>query len=646
MRDKITLLLIGLIASIFVIMGGFYAYSAFFYERSVSTPDLSVMTVDEMNTWANENNITIEYEYVYDDLIERGSYISQSHSANSEIKVNDIIVVKISSGADPNKIIQLPDFTGYTLEQIEEFVEKEKLSDVTYDYISDNKIEEDYFIKHNISTSTMKRSDMIIFTISSGKEAETTKEIIVPDFSFYSKVKIDNWGTQNNVYIKYAYKTSTTIEKGKVISQSVAVNSIIYPKKTITITLSSGEPITAIDLTNKSKTEVITWLGSIDNRINVSYEEKYHSTVTKNYVIKNSPNSGYIADGSTMTVVLSLGKPYLDNYQNKDYSELEKAVNNMNKKGAELTLSKTEEYHDTVKKGKIITSTSGEVSIGSTITVKISKGKQIIMTDFTNKAESELKAFCSDNGLVAEKKEEKYSSVTKGYIISNSPNSGSVLQGSKVEYVLSLGTFTPENVVGKSYDYAKSMIDTANSKGAGNWTIVKTEEYDNTTNKAKGLIFKQEVNGTELKVYVSKGQSFIVGNYIGMNKNAISSVNGVTFNFVEGEHSETIPLGQITNQSISSGTEVEKPVTITLTYSKGESEKAILKPYRSIYTAAANPQEVKQTIESELSAAGFTNFTVVLEANNNGYSPSGVVWEQKLTGTLPLNTEIIIKIQP
>ncbi|MDD4643314.1 MAG: PASTA domain-containing protein, partial [Erysipelotrichaceae bacterium] len=449
--------------------------------------------------WSKDNDVKYELEYQFDDVIEKGKVVSQSVKANQMIKSKDTLKIVISLGPDPDLIITLPDFTDYSYDQIVEFVEANKLLDVTYDYIEDEEVEEDIFIKHNIDTPTMKRSEMIIFTLSLG-DYDESKEIEVPDFSTFTKNQISNWGSVNNVFIKFIETTSTTVLKGEYIKQSPVAGALIYERRTITITYSSGQPIKAIDLSGKTKIQVIQWLDDNDNRVYAKYFESYNDDIGKNIVINNSPNSGYLADGATISVYLSLGRPNLDSYIGKDYTLLSNAINSLNSKGAELTLDIKSQYDDTVEKGKLISQDKyGEITTRSKITAVYSKGKQITIIDQIGKTFSEFSSYCSTNKLLIGTKTEKYHDTHAiNEIIGHTPAAGQIVdEGTKINYVLSLGLYTPESFIGKTYSYASEKIDEANTKDAG-WTIVRVDEYNNSYDK--NVIYDQSVSGKTLTV--------------------------------------------------------------------------------------------------------------------------------------------------
>ena len=631
----------GLITIALVVVG---ILSYFYLKEDVIVVDFSQSTTSEIDMWSKDNNIKIEYEYAFDELIEKGNVISQSVLPETEISNKDIINIIISLGPDPDKIITLPDFAGFTYQQIVDFVSENRLLDVTYEYIENDEIPEEIFISHNIETPTMKRSDMMIFTLSLG-ESDESMEIEVPDFSTFTKNQISNWGASNNVFIKFVTSTSTSVEEGGFIKQSPVAGALIYERRTITVTYSSGEPIKAIDLTGKTKIQVTQWLDSYDNRVSVNETTVYNNDVGRNIVINNSPNSGYLADGATITVNYSLGKPTLSSFAGKDHELLSSAINELNKKGANLSLDLKSDYSNTVDKGKLISQdVDGEISTGTKITAYYSKGKQITLIDQTGKTLSEFTIYISNNSLSLGTKTEKYSdSINSNIIISHTPSGGTTVdEGTKINYDVSLGAYTPEDFVGKTYAYTNDKIVAANAKDA-DWSIERVDDYNNSY--SKDIVYEQSISGKVLTVKVSKGPSVVIGNYVGTNIGSLLPITGVQFNKIEGDY-DSHDYGYITAQSHEPGT-YASPLTVTITYSRGTIPSAEIYAYMSNvpYNTEGDPVSRATTLRNELSDLGFTNFSVIIDNNIDEYSSVGTIYYQSHKGLHPLDVPLVIKIQ-
>lgn len=646
MRDKRTLILYILAGITTLAIITLAALSFFFLKADVVVVDFSEKSITEIDQWAIENKIDIDYDYQFDELIEKGMVISQSVSPQTKIKKSEKLFILISLGPNPELEITLPDFTGYSYLQIVEFVDTNKLSDVTYEYVENDKIETDIFIAHNISTPTMKRNDMIIFTLSLGQNNEQ-KEIIVPDFSTYSRTQITNWGSVNNVIIRFESSTSTTIEKGGFIKQSPVAGSITYERRTITVTYSSGLPIQAIDLSGKTKIQVIQWLDQNDNRVNATFIDRYDNNVSKNIVISNRPNSGYLADGATITVNLSLGKPNLPDYSNQNHSLIVTKVNELNKDGASITLRSTTDYSETIDKGKIITQDiSGDINVGSTVNVVYSLGKRITLVSQVGKTLSEFRSYLTTNKLLEGVKTERYhDTFSNNTIISHTPAANAIVdEGTRIDYQLSLGVYIPENFVGKTYSYASDAIISANTKNAG-WTLNKIDDFNDTY--SKGVIYDQVINTKTLTVYVSRGKAFTVGDYVGTNISSLPTVSGVTFRLISAGNSNSYSKNEIISQSKNAGEMLELPVTIDITYSLGPIAKANMPDFQLYQSEGKSADTVLSEVRSILTTAGFTNLSNVIKRNVDDEDPSpGSIWYQTPPGLYDIDYPVVVYIKP
>lgn len=164
---------------------------------------------------------------------------------------------------------------------------------------------------------------------------ETLTKITVPDFKNLSKEDIKNWCTSNNVKYSFDEAYSDKIEKGKIISQSIDPNDVMYENDEITITYSLGKrpTVTVPDFSKMSRKEIEKWCDK--NNIDLDIEEDYSSKVEKGKLIKQSVKAKEkIEIDDEITITYSLGrKPTTE-----DLNALEKAKSysyhmHMSKKG-------------------------------------------------------------------------------------------------------------------------------------------------------------------------------------------------------------------------------------------------------------------------------------------------------------------------
>ncbi len=69
---------------------------------SVVVIDFSTMSKEEIQVWAQSNEINIEFENEYSDTLEKGLFINQSEDVNNEVLQGDKITITYSLGEEPS----------------------------------------------------------------------------------------------------------------------------------------------------------------------------------------------------------------------------------------------------------------------------------------------------------------------------------------------------------------------------------------------------------------------------------------------------------------------------------------------------------------------------------------------------------------
>ena len=292
-------------------------------ERRVSEkerPEFVEKDLKEFEAWAAENDVDYTIEYEYSDEIKENQIIIL-HSKDGD---EDVVVVVVSKGIDYNLEVTLPNLSGMTVEAIQEFVRKNHLTGVTYNYVSDDYIEAGRFISISVNKSTVKRNEKIVITISLGKKeviVTVDNRINVIDFSAMSKTEIDNWGVKNRINIVYVNVHNNSVIKDGFISQSIAKGTKIDPSSTITITLSLGKPnipsFVGSDVSS-ANSSLSTINGAGGNISIIVSSQEYSSTVELNRIISQSI-VGTADVGTIVSVVVSLGPPPTTDVMVGDY---------------------------------------------------------------------------------------------------------------------------------------------------------------------------------------------------------------------------------------------------------------------------------------------------------------------------------------
>ena len=132
--------------------------------------NLSGMSMDEVIDWSVKNNIKLEEEYEFSDMIDENFVISQSVKEGKNLKDVDVLKIAISDGPSPVKEVVIPDMKSWNKEQVITFVEDNYLSNVDVKFVS-SKSKEGTVIEQS-TKGTIKRNDNLQLTFSYGEELD------------------------------------------------------------------------------------------------------------------------------------------------------------------------------------------------------------------------------------------------------------------------------------------------------------------------------------------------------------------------------------------------------------------------------------------------------------------------------------------
>ena len=621
--------------------------------KAIQVEDFSGKSVEEIKQWATEKKLAdsqLVIDYEFSDTVEKDKLISQSIASEQKLNKDSVLTVVFSKGPDPDVEVTLPDFKDMTEEEIEKFVETNKLLDVTYEYAVDEKIEKGKFIKVNVTDTVVKRSTMLIFTISQGEDG-TGEQIVVPDFSDYTKAKITNWAKANKVTINWKEEASDKIAKDKVISQDPKAGETIKTGDKITVTLSLGKTVTMKSLAKMSKDEAKKWLN--DNGLVGEFSEAYSGSIEYGYVISNTPEKGDVKQGSTVKVKVSLGKIKLESFIGKKKEDAENFKKKVNNSEANLKFTYSE-VESTEAVGTIVSQgyDSGTyLSPGTTVNFQISKGKSVTVENKAGSSEDDFKKYISGLGLSLGTRSTAYSDKAAGLIIEN--ETGKKAAGSTVWYKVSLGAFSPAagDFENKTVAEARKIIENANNSGAG-WSFSEgASEFNDSV--AAGNTFGCSISGKTVTCKVSKGKGVTVKSYVGGSAPCSTnscSIDGVTIKQVYQSDYSDVPAGQVVSQSVDAGKVVSAGTEITLTLSKGPRPVTTAKVPDAPLTVynGTSYDDCKAKIQNAFNNAVFKNlsFVKVTGEVDNKDGINGVVKSVsvELGAEIETSTEIVIEI--
>ena len=224
-----------------------YYFSSAPETAKITVPSFVGKTKSDVESWMTENSVSSDqctFDYTYDEEKDQDVVLSQSIEADSVLGSEEVLEITLSNGPDPDKEFKMPDFTGKKQAAVEQWFEDHKFTAVSYAFESDDKVEKGVFLKASADAgTTMKRSDELTITFSSGSDSDEKTEVTVPDFSSYSRKNMQAWASQNGITLTIAAQASDTVASGGFLSQSVKAGTKVKSGSSITVTLSSGKAI-------------------------------------------------------------------------------------------------------------------------------------------------------------------------------------------------------------------------------------------------------------------------------------------------------------------------------------------------------------------------------------------------------------------
>lgn len=414
-----------------------FSYLAFLLGSSL----YSLKTVDEFRgkaltyaiKWGEKNNITINQEYEYSDMIDEYKVISQSIKSGTYLKKVKAINLSISEGPNPSKEIIVPSMLTWDSERVLKFIKENYLSNVEIEFVESDKMK-DTVIEQSKS-GNLKRDEKIKLTFSYGEELGF-EEVSLIDFTGKTKFEVEFYMKQHQLKYEFDYDFSSRLKKGKAIKQSVkAGKKVKVNDEKIKVTISKGPKIKIPDLKKMSASKISEW--AIKNKLKLEFSDNYDDSVKENEVISINFKKGEIVEqGTVIKVVLSRGSLKMPKF--KSLSEFREWADKY-----KIKYEEKHEFSDDVKSGEVISYSykKGEViKNNDSIIVKISDGKKCEVPNLKDLTKSEAISKLEKANLKYNFVYKASNNVKKDRVISQSMSAGSeVSEGTTITVTLSNG---------------------------------------------------------------------------------------------------------------------------------------------------------------------------------------------------------------
>lgn len=485
---------------------------------------------------------------------------------------------------------------------------------------------------------------IVLLTMGGGVE--------VKDFTDWELKDVQLWAQQTDIKLQIEEEFNDKYEASHVISQSVEAGTKIKKGEFLQITVSKGHDLSVLlplpDLKSMTKDEIEKWAEeNYMTKVRITTENS--DTVPAGNVIRFEINDNTVVNevkrDTPIYVIVSKGPEdesevmiTIPDFKTKSLAECHTFAQENG-----LILKIEEKYDEYTPKGSIITQSvkpDEKVNKGSEILLTVSKGKQIIVPDFSSYSKDKATTVASQLGIPLTIKE-RYSSSSIGRCIYQSLDAGTVLEeGDFLELTYSLGKdIVVGSYVGQTVDAIEAWRKELNEKDARITLDIKETQ----SNQPTGTIIHQDPANevisrkTTITITVSTGKVIYVPNFVGSDWNSITREKAIEMCeelniipvFELDEDSDALP-GAICAQKPLAGTEVTEGSTIELSYAPTKTEIKI-------------ESFIGKTKEKILNSYYYQVFDITFVEQYNDLEDPDIVYEQtKPNGDLLLDNEYLV----
>lgn len=223
--------------------------------------DMAVKELEKRGLKANISRTEESDEY------DKGKVMSQDPEANTKVKVGTTVNLVISAGRE----VEVPDLSKLTVTEAEEKLKDMGLSLGSTSTAYSDDIEKDLVISQEPrANTTLQAGSKVDLVVSAGPEKKV-ENVTVPNLIDVSEDQATSLITQYGLKLRNLdYKESDDVEKGHVISQSIAEGTEVAKGSQIDIVVSSGSKQKEASRANRVKNvDLRLSVGSDRDRFNV-----------------------------------------------------------------------------------------------------------------------------------------------------------------------------------------------------------------------------------------------------------------------------------------------------------------------------------------------------------------------------------------
>lgn len=460
-RKKGTIFLGSFFLLLFNLFGGLTTLGIVSVPSIGQVADFTGKSLTDVVRWAEKNEVTLNQDYEYSDMVAAYSIISQDIEEGTKTKDINELTVSVSEGPNPDKEIIVPEMNGWDTERVINYVEDNYLNNVEVSF-RESISPQDTVIEQSDSGS-MKRSEKLELTFSLGEEADTS-DVKLADLTDMSEFAATLYLKQHQIKYEIKKDFSNKIERGNVSNQSIKANTMIKvnsDEDKVVVTISKGKSIKVPDLKDMSMVEITNWV--IENKLKLEFTNQYDDSVKENSVISTNYDKGdKIEQGSTVKVVISKGKLVMEKFKSLDEFRAW-----ADKYG--ITYEEKHEFSEEVPQGEVISYSHKKgdtIKNGDSIIVTISDGKECKVPDVVGMSKKEATEALEEAGLNYNFVTQS-SSKSKNTVIKQSISAGSkVSSGTTITITISSGKQTEYREDNSSSSHSSSSSSSNSNSGS------------------------------------------------------------------------------------------------------------------------------------------------------------------------------------
>ena len=342
----------------------------------VELPDFEGKTIAEMKKWCLDNKLYLVEKTVYSMEVEEDHIILQSIPGGTKLARKRRLRSHTAS-APTNAKNQVPDLINMKPSEIRQWIEENKLKSTNIYEEYSNEYPKGVVTRYQfgnvyIDETNFKRSDSLTVYVSRGPY-ESYNSRVLEDFFGRLRSEVESWCASNGMVAVFTSTLSEEVGENRIISQSIEPDTRIEPGTTIEFVVSDGPGLIVPDYSKVYKEDAM----SVSPGFNVSVVLKYSETVPYGGFISQSVAVGTWVHpkDNDVSVVYSLGKPYLPNFIGTSEASLPELFYELNRKGASLMYTILY-VNSTSPKGTIVKASknSEAVELHTVIDFEVSNG--------------------------------------------------------------------------------------------------------------------------------------------------------------------------------------------------------------------------------------------------------------------------------